>query len=45
MFVAHLFDKDLLAVWPGNLPLPYNSENPPSSLRTFAFLNFFTIGY
>jgi hypothetical protein len=32
-FVAHLFDKDPPTARPDNLSLPYNSGNPPPSVR------------
>jgi hypothetical protein len=37
-FMAHFFDKDLPATRPDNLSLPYNSDNPPPSVRETVFL-------
>jgi hypothetical protein len=37
-FVALLFDKDPPTARPDNLPLPYNSENPPPSVRATVIL-------
>jgi hypothetical protein len=36
--MARLFDKDPPTVWPADLPLPYNSENHPPSVRVTAIL-------
>jgi hypothetical protein len=33
-----LFDKDPPTVWPADLSLPYNSENPPPSVRVTVIL-------
>jgi hypothetical protein len=32
-YVARLFNKDPLTAWPADLPLPFNSENPPPLVR------------
>jgi hypothetical protein len=38
-FVAHLFDRGVLTVRPGAVPLPFSSENPPLLVRVLFFLN------
>jgi hypothetical protein len=44
-FVARLFDKDQLTVWPSSVPLPYCSKkkNPPPEVRTITFFDFYPI--
>jgi hypothetical protein len=37
-FISHLFDRGVLSARPGNVPLPYNIDNPPPLVR---FLDFF----
>jgi hypothetical protein len=37
-FVSHLFDKDPSTTQPDTLPLPYNSDNPPPSVRIIILL-------
>jgi hypothetical protein len=36
--VAHQFDKDPPTAQPDTLPLPYNSDNPPPSIRIIVLL-------
>jgi hypothetical protein len=38
-FVSHLFDKGVPTARPDSVPLPYNSDNPPPSIRVFGFFH------
>jgi hypothetical protein len=40
-FVAHLFDRGVPTVRSSSVPMPYNSSNPPNSVRVLDFFKSF----